>query len=310
MTSKKQTKARYWCFTINNPTDEDDPAGWEKPSAIRWQKEKGDDGTVHYQGYCEFKQQQALTAMKKINGRAHWETRKGSQIEAVAYVEKEDTRIEGPWEKGELSGGQGARTDLYEVGKAIIAGVKIKEISEDAPQLYIQFGRGMEKLAALHAPKYKHHETRGEWWYGEPGTGKSMAARTEYPDAFSKMQNKWWDGYQFEDHVILDDLDMLGGQTLGHHLKIWGDSYFATGEIKGGTLNLNHKKLIITSNYTPEEMWPDDPVLVKAIKRRYPARHFKVLKENDVDPAPPAKRRKLAPITSYVGGIVRAEEEE
>lgn len=309
MPPKKQVKARFWCFTINNPTDQDDPQGWEKPTAIRWQKEEGEDDTPHYQGYCEFKQQQALTAVKKINGRAHWEPRKGTQEEAVAYVQKEDTRVEGPFEKGELSGGQGTRSDLDEVGKEIIAGAKMKEISEAQPALYIQYARGMEKLAALHAPKYSHTECRGEWWYGEPGTGKSMTARTEYPDAFIKAQNKWWCGYQFEDEVILDDLDKLGGQTLGHYLKIWGDSYHATGEIKGGTVNLNHKKLIITSNYTPEEMWPDDDVLCQAIKRRFPARHFKKLKAHDADEPPPAKRQRLGPITSYVGGIVREEEE-
>lgn len=30
-----------------------------------------------------------------------------------------------------------------------------------------------------------------------------------------------------------------------------------------------HEKFIVTSNYTPEELWPNDPVLATAVKRRF-----------------------------------------
>ena len=88
-------KARAWIFTINNPTEADDPMEWDVRFVV-WQKERGEEGTEHYQGYVECSRQQRMTAMKKINARAHWAIRRGTQEEAIAYCEKEETRIDGP----------------------------------------------------------------------------------------------------------------------------------------------------------------------------------------------------------------------
>ena len=56
---------------------------------------------------------------------------------------------------------------------------------------------------------------------------------------------------------------------MAHYLKIWSDHYKCTGEIKGGITGLNHRLFIVTSNYTPQELWPDDPTLSEAITRRF-----------------------------------------
>lgn len=45
-----------------------------------------------------------------------------------------------------------------------------------------------------------------EWHWGASGTGKSRGVRERYPGAFIKSNDKWWDGYDNEDVVIIEEM--------------------------------------------------------------------------------------------------------
>lgn len=73
-----------------------------------------------------------------------------------------------------------------------------------------------------------------------------------------KGNNKeWFDGYENENVIILEDLD-LGGRAMGHQIKHWADQYACRAEIKGGHIWLRHKWFIVTSNYGPDEVFGPD----------------------------------------------------
>jgi len=69
-----------------------------------------------------------------------------------------------------------------------------------------------------------------EWHWGASGTGKSRGVRERYPNAFIKSNDKWWDGYDNEDVVIIEE--MGPAQISAHNLKIWTDHYPFKGDSK------------------------------------------------------------------------------
>lgn len=93
---ERNRMSKYWCWTLNNP----DLTGPEMQRMIgdNWrtdytifQKEKGDNGTVHFQGYSEFHERKRLTALKRLDRGIHWEIRIGTREQAIAYCSKRDS---------------------------------------------------------------------------------------------------------------------------------------------------------------------------------------------------------------------------
>lgn len=273
--------SKHWCFTLNNYTSDDEERlrvlTERDTEYLVFGRETSSTGTPHLQGYLILVNRKRFQQVKNLIGsNPHVEKKKGTPLQASEYCKKD-----GDYEEhGSLSSNQGKRTDLEKVVDMVKSGSCIQEIAEECPEQYIKFGRGIRDLKLQLESSYDHHECRGVWIYGSPGTGKSHSARAFDSGAFIKSQSKWWDGYQGEKTVILDDLDT---PTLGHHLKIWTDKYACTGETKGGTIHLRYQTFIITSNYTPEELWPEDPVMAAAVSRRCEVIHKSERSEDIMD---------------------------
>jgi len=232
-----------------------------KTKYLIYGKELGANLTPHLQGFVILDKKVRLGGVKKLHPRAHWEVTKGTSDQAADYCKKDGDY----YESGVLNV-QGKRTDLEAVADEIKNGTDMRTIAETYPVQYMKYGRGMKDLALILTEPYEHHTTRGIWIHGPPGTGKSHAARQFSDSFFLKSQSKWFDGYNGEEVIVLDDLDT---NVLGHYLKIWTDKWACTGETKGGTIPLRHKLFVVTTNYTIEKLWAEDPVMAEALKRRF-----------------------------------------
>lgn len=137
-----------WCFTLNNPESNELPR-YDNLKFCVWQRERGEQGTEHLQGYAEFKTQHRLAACKKWLHRAHWEVRRGSAEQAKQYCEKEESRVAGPWSIGEFTPSfQGRRTDLSRAVEILKTG-GIEQVAREMPEVYVKFHRGLEALAGV-----------------------------------------------------------------------------------------------------------------------------------------------------------------
>jgi hypothetical protein len=156
---------------------------------------------------------------------------------------------------------------------------ELDKIKESYPQLFLTMYRTIKEIKKdyMKPPAEVSEHEKPLWIYGPTRTGKSWAARNiHWPEEafYLKQCNKWWDGYQMEAKVIIDDLGKEH-HVLAHHIKIWADTYNFLGETKGGMLMLHPKHLIITSNYSIDEVFESHPSDIEPIKERFNIIHMK-----------------------------------
>ena len=130
------------------------------------------------------------------------------------------------------------------------------------------------------------------WIYGTTGCGKTSWCHDVFPDHYLKLKNKWWCEYQGQEVVVMQDLGRLHAK-LSEHIKEWADHYPFRAEVKYGVGVFNFKMLIITSNYSPEQIWDEEEIL-DPINRR-----FQVLKFPDEKPS----EEKIKEWRDYIEGV-------
>lgn len=120
------------------------------------------------------------------------------------------------------------------------------------------------------------------WIHGSPGSGKSAFVAYKFPKAYKKSLTKneilYWNGLDldFHTHVYLEDIGPEAFKSLGmEQLKQWADpSHGYTIAMKyGAPIQGVRLPLVITSNYTPEDLVPPDLPFrqqeIDAINRRF-----------------------------------------
>lgn len=272
--------ARRWCFTINNPTTEDEIESWNRDSVklLLAQLEEGEEGTQHLQGYVEMKAPCRLAAMKKLNGRAHWEKAMGTRYQALLYCLKEESSLGMRWwvyedscsyfeedwpislkevmERNSLvnnGGKESTKSRLLDIQSKLSEGNSdaINEVADNEFDIWVRYYRAFEKYLCMKtAPR--NWKTNVHVLQGPTGTGKSKWAMDEYPNAYWKQRSNWWDGYVGQDTVVLDEF--YGWLPFDLLLRLC-DRYPLLVETKGGQTQFVAKTIVITTNMLPSNWY-------------------------------------------------------
>jgi len=253
--------AKNWCFTLNNYSAEEvtalNGAITEHTSYAVYQHETGENGTRHLQGFFHFGNKVRLEWVRaRFSPRAHYEVARGTVAQNVAYCTKEETRDAGsmPFTHGEQPAGAGARTDLEDVAAEIVVKRRrLTDVAAEFPVDFIKYHAGLTALSARLAEP-RRWKTVVYWFYGSTGCGKSRAADRLAPAAYWKMGgNRWWDGYEGHEDVIIDDYrrDLCPFHEL---LRLF-DRYPMRVEYKGGVVDFAARRVFVTAPQAPDILW-------------------------------------------------------
>lgn len=275
MSEAKSKSARSVCWTLNNYTPEDETSiqAWDCKYIV-YGREVGANGTPHLQGYVEWKSTKLWSTMKALNPRIHWEERRGSARQAALYCKKGEQShdewvrlgvdgIDGEgsnfgknasvFEKGAVSQ-QGKRTELDEIGQAILDGKPLLEVAASNPGAFIKHSKGIEALHNLtFQPRSRDAPPYVEWRWGLAGVGKTRYCVEKHPTShYIKDGTMWWPNYTQQEAIIIDDFD---GKWPYRDLLRLLDRYEYQGQYKGGYIHINSPFIYITCEHPPSHFW-------------------------------------------------------
>lgn len=256
------SRSRNWCFT-DFELKKWDEIMVENEVGIRYicygVETCPTTGKQHHQGWVQFETPVSLrTAKKRMNFNGHLEACRGSEFDNEKYCKKDGEFFSlGKFKK------QGQRVDLEEIRDEILNGVTIEEIAIKYPKKYCQYRNGLRDIAGIVAKnntkEFREVEVIVIW--GETDTGKTRTAMEEAEYKIDASELQWWDGYNGEKTICIDEYD--NDVKITKMLNIL-DGYQLRLPIKGGHTYANWNKVFITSNVDPQ-YWHEN---AKEVHRR------------------------------------------
>lgn len=287
-------KSMYWFGTHNSEeyidTDELEEVCHNNIDIIKYvvmfKETAPTTGHVHYHSLLVLNKQARAHVCIELDPSGSFEKVKGQLKTAYKYVSKDGQKyfewgtipqqLQDMFEAEEKQARKrSATTKTEQAWRALVQRAKAGDQSIRDTQLYARFRSYFDDiLTARHEDIIYEGELKSKniWIHGPAGTGKSRLvwqyAKDTKQDVYVKNQNKWWDGYDNQRIVLIDDAGE-NIKLLASHIKNWGDRYPFTAEVKGGTRRINSAQfnLVVTSNYSIRELF--NPTDAEAIERRF-----------------------------------------
>lgn len=278
------------CFTWNNPPTRDGtvvPPTYNEEAMhyMVYQYEQGENGTYHWQGYCELKNARSLRQIKTLVGcqSLHVEKRRGTAQQASDYCKKEDSRVPGGvfYEHGEMKAtNQGQRNDINDFRDDILGGKRKRELLDDHALMLAKYPKFYQMVKGL-VPPERENNLKVYLLIGPPGCGKTRSVHEAYGgpkrgELFrAPLSNgtMWFDGFDGQQAVLFDDFNGAASKvTLVNFLQII-DRYPIQVPVKGEFTWWSPDKIYITTNIYPREWykWENRVIHYQALARRFHA---------------------------------------
>jgi len=259
----REAAVKRWCFTLFDYQliydSLIDRLSQNSEYAIIGKEVCPETNRPHLQGYVSFKSRLRLPQVKTIiSARAHLEHARGSPAKNFEYCSKSGDY----WQHGQMPRyGRGSSSIVpsrYEASKAFIEEMAkdadIKKFMDSYPNIFLFHGHNMLANYYSTFKPIRRDAIKCYWIYGATGVGKSHLAHELFPNAYIKPNShKWFHNYRLEREVIIDELE---GSIPISLLLIWADKYPCTVETKGSVMPLYATTIVVTSNYSPAQLYP------------------------------------------------------
>ena len=290
--NKVDTQSRGWVFTVNNPKQNEQEfydylITLTSLQYFVFQRERGEQGTEHFQGYIEFNAPKRFSTMrnafseKAIGVQAHIEMRNGTKKDAHdyakkigKYTDKADTKIGQSYEWGEINliEESGKRNDLLAIIQLLEEGAIPAEICENFPTQYFLYKQRITEYYR-DIVKMQMRNTRRKlevyYIYGQTGTGKTsyvlnkygdenVYIMSDYPTGYSDKEK--FDGYNGEDIILFDEF--RSDIPLKRMLR-YLDGYYCELPARYNFNIACYTKVYIVSNWSLNQQYPN-------IQQNYP----------------------------------------
>jgi len=263
-------QGRYWIATV--PQYMFTPYLPNGMAYIKGQLEIGEGGFVHWQLLLYFNDKKTKSFVREMMGDGvgtfYELTRneKGSE----GYVWKDETQVVGTrFEMGTRPMRMNSKVDWGVICEQAVVG-NLESIRSENPGVYVRCYGSLKRIKLDHSKPKARNNVRIEVYYGVSGAGKSHKAWEELgmDNTYLKIPTtKWWDGYQGEKNVLVDE---FRGQVSISLLLTWLDPAGKPLrlETKGGGCNAEFERVILTTNKHPSEWYPEEDEMTKAALMR------------------------------------------
>ncbi|AXH76122.1 MAG: replication-associated protein [Circoviridae sp.] len=246
-------QSKNWCFTDFNLLNWGEIFETHEIAYVCFGLETcPETGREHYQGWMQFHKKKRRTWIMKNISKMWCSPCLGSEYKNEKYTQKDNEfKTYGQFTI------QGKDSNINDVFERIEQGDDSSTIISENPGIYCRHRNGIRDYMAICQEKKvpAWRDVKVIVYCGHTGTGKTRKAMASEEDIF-KIQGddlKWWDGYEGNSTICIDEYDTDIAITKLLSLL---DGYKIRLEIKGGHTWANWTTVYITSNVHFTEWHP------------------------------------------------------